>query len=55
MPIETGTPGGFPQQEGDDQEASTGTTTGTTLETTLETDDDDATTTGDGHAPRVSE
>ena len=57
MAMETGTPGGFPQQEGDGEETPTGTTTGTTLETTLEADedDDDATTTGDGHPPRVSE
>jgi hypothetical protein len=53
MAIETGTPGGFPQQEGDGEEATTGTTTGTTLGTTLDTTDED-TTTGDGHPPRVS-
>jgi hypothetical protein len=53
MPTETGTPGGFPQQEGDDEEATTGTTTGTTLGTTVGTTDEDATTTGDGHPPRA--
>jgi len=42
--------GGFPQQEDDGEEATTGTTSGTTLGTTTLGSD---TTTGDGHPPRV--
>jgi len=44
------TQGGFPQQEDDGEEATTGTTSGTTLGTTTLGSD---TTTGDGHPPRV--
>ena len=54
MPIDTGTPGGFPRPE-DEPEEHEGTTTGTTLDVGEEDDatTDDATTTGDGHPPRV--
>jgi hypothetical protein len=49
MPIDTATPGGFPPGQGDPEELGTGTTTGTTVDA----EDDDATTTGDGHPPRA--
>jgi hypothetical protein len=44
------TQGGFPQQEDDGEESTTGTTSGTTLGTTTLGSE---TTTGDGHPPRV--
>jgi hypothetical protein len=49
MDIDMANQGGFPQQEADDDEVTTGTTLGTTVGTTT------GTTTGDGHPPRVND